>query len=139
MADRAGDPPSATTCNSASELTSKETADEVVRLLDELRLLAWYLTSCRPRVAGRSSLPAGIDTPPYGAAVHVALLARAPMEIAANPNLLEQLFSAVASLSEAAVPASAGSIRLTSAFAGCALDPETPTAVRALARAMTRW
>ena len=126
--------------NPASEPTSDEEATaEVARLLRDLRLLARFVATCRPRVLALPNQGIGSDRAPIGPAAHIELVARTPAEIASDPNLLEQLYSGLTTLSEAVAPASAGSIRLTSAFVGRALEPQPPAEVQALARAMMRW
>jgi hypothetical protein len=120
---------------------------EAERLLADLRLLLLFCTAYLPRVlAARSYWPAQSAVPnpalaprPFISAAHVGLLGRTAAELATDPNLLEQLYGALAELSNVVAPASVGSIHLTSAFAGSALDAVPPPAVKALARTLVRW
>ena len=121
---------------------------EVERRLADLRLLMRFISSNLPRVLMWRSVPqhrptaldSAVASDTFGQAGHVALLASTPAAaIASDPDLLGQLYSALEALSQVVTPASVGSIHLTSAFAGNALEVQPSPAVKALARNLIHW
>jgi hypothetical protein len=135
----------------ADSVADQPGAPDVARLLDDLRVLLQFVTVHQARVLAQQSQTPNPHTiigndgvvlaapVRFGPAVHLALLAKTPAEIGSDANLLEQLYGCLAVLSDAAAPASVGSIHLTSAFTRIPFGPRASPAVGALARKLARW
>jgi hypothetical protein len=101
------------------------------------RLLAAYPTGSNPHaILAAAHVPSAPE--PFSSTTHIPLLGRTPAAVAADPNLLDQLYESLATLSARAAPASAESIQLTAAFARVELGL-LPPGVIAFARRLRRW
>jgi len=137
MADAAPNLASAGACALAAPDSAAVAAATL--LLGDLRLLMLFVTTVQAPMRRSQSGASAAASAPFSPAVNLSLLAKTPADIASDAGLLEQLYRSVAVLGDAVVPASAGSIRLTSAFVGGGFGVERPNGMQALARVLARW